>query len=119
MTEEHQDIMPEPPEHPKPPEDAVGFEAGQLEAIIKKLEETETDLGLKYVGQDPGKGMNRSERRAADRTIKRVTRRPAACKTLKHPLLDTLTPYGAKRLKQRRARNRMARASRRVNREAA
>lgn len=100
-------------------EDHKDFDPGQLDDIVRKLEETETDLGLEYVGQGPNKGMNRADRRAAERTIKRVTRRPVACLQLRHPILDTLTPYGAKRLKRRRAANRVARASRKQNREAA
>lgn len=96
---------------PKPPK-SIADEA--LSEAIEKLEETEAELGLEYVGQE--KGTNRAQRRASVRTIKRVTRRPVAVTSLRHPLLGTLTPAGARRLKKRRARNRVARASRKRNR---
>lgn len=82
--------------------------------ILERLAEEERELGLEYVGSE--QGLNRRERRAAERTLKRVTRRPDGARVLRHPLLDTLTPYGAKKLKRRRAANKRAKQSRKRNR---
>lgn len=93
-----------------------GLVLSDVDEVLARLEQEETDLGLEYAGKD--KGTNRSQRRASERIIKRVTRRPEACMQLRHPLLDTLTPHGSKALSRRRAKNRVARASRKTNRRA-
>lgn len=90
------------------------YDTTALNDILASLQQTEKELGLEYVGRD--KGQNRQQRRDHVRTLKRVTRRPVACLQLHHPLLRTLTPNGARRLKRRRAANKVARASRKVNR---
>ena len=91
-----------------------GVDTSALDEITARLEEEERDLGLQYVGKD--KAPNRAQRREAKRAIDRVTRRPMALTSLKHPLLDTLTPAGARRLKRRRAKSKVAKQSRKRNR---
>lgn len=89
-------------------------ETPELDEYERRLAEEEAFAGLEYVG--PEAGLNRSGRRDAVKTLKRVTRRPVAVLNLHHPLLGTLTPWGAKRLKRRRAKNKVAHESRRRNR---
>lgn len=91
--------------------DPQQIELEQAEALIAAEEE---DLGIEWVG--PGQGMNRAQRRAKLRQLKRLTRRPEACHSMVHPLTGAVTPYGAKRLKKRRAASKRARVARRRNR---
>lgn len=86
-------------------------ELAEVEAAIASEEEA---LGLEWVGK--GAGLNRAERRAKIRTLKRLTRRPEACHTLEHPLTRVKTPYGIKVLAERRARSKRSRAARKRNR---
>lgn len=82
----------------------------RLQQAEERLAKEEEEQGLEYVG--PGSGMNRKERREMEKRIKRWTRNPQAVLRLRHPLLQTLTPYGARKLRIRRARARIARATR-------
>lgn len=83
------------------------------EDALQWIKKTEAELDIEYVG--PDQGMNRQQRRDAARYIARITRRPEGSKWMKHPLLNTFTPYGAKERRKRRMRERMAKKSRQIN----
>lgn len=87
----------------------------ELALVEEQIAAEEADLGLEWVGA--GHGMNRKERRAKMRTLRRLTRRPDACQTLDHPLTRKRTPFGAKALAKRRAKNKISRQSRKRNRK--
>lgn len=87
-----------------------------LEKVKARLKKEEDELGVEYVGRD--KGQSRAQRRENARILKRVTKRPVATLTLRHPLLGTLTPHGAKVLKKRRAAAKRAKQARKISRRA-
>lgn len=60
---------------------------------------------------------NRAERRRQQKEFRRIVRRPAGCTSTFHPLLGCLTPRGEKLLAKRRAKNKVAKLSRKRNRK--
>lgn len=93
----------------RPPESDPLLEVADLPDALRKLDELETDL-------EPEAKPNRRQRRAAGRSLRRMVRRPEAVTSTFHPLLRSLTPRGRKAVSRRRAKNRVARLSRRRNR---
>ncbi len=66
--------------------------------------------GLEFVGREHG--TNRKARRDHIKALKALTRRPDGDKRWYQPLLGTLTPYGSKLRKRRRAAAKVARKAR-------
>lgn len=82
--------------------------------LHERLVGAEADQDLEYVGT--GNSPSRALRRHTERELKRLTRAPVACTSATHPILGTRTPRGAALLRRRRARNAVAKRSRKVNR---
>lgn len=108
-------------QYPKPHPDHIyvdalpELDAEAREAVAKveeELAEVEAELGLERV--DPARGRNRADRRETVRTIKRLTRHPRGLLRMEHPLLKTKTPFGLKRLRDRREKRDQARAARKA-----